>query len=53
MKFKIEPDDIGYFLYVEIDGEWKLLGFRYTFIGAKFAAWQYKRRCSKAIEFKI
>ena len=53
MKFKIEPYNIGYFLHVEIDGEWKFIGFRYTLIGAKFAAWRYKRRRRKAIEFEI
>ena len=53
MKFKIEPDDIGYYLHVEIDGEWKFLGFRYILIGAKFAALRYKRRHSKTSEFKI
>lgn len=53
MKFKVEPDNIGYFLYVEINGKWKLLGFRFTLIGAKFSAWRYKRHFKRSGEFKM
>lgn len=53
MKFKIEPDSSGYFLYFKIDDEWKLIGFRFTFIGAKFSAWRYARRYKKSGEFEL
>ena len=53
MKFKAEPASIGYFLYVEIDGKWEFIDLTLTFIGAKFSAWRYKRRCRKAIEFEM
>lgn len=53
MKFKIEPGNTGYFLYVEIDGKWKLLGFKFTLIGVKISAWRYKRHFENAGEFEI
>ena len=55
MKFKVEPDAVGYgyLLYVEIDGKWNFIDLTLTFIGAKFSAWRYKRRCRKEIEFEM
>lgn len=53
MKFKIEAEDNGYFLYADIDGRWKLVAFKLTVIGAKFAAWRYKRRYRKIGEFEL
>lgn len=55
MKFKVEPDDVGYgyLLYVEIDGKWKFLGLKNTLIGIRFSAWRYARRYKKSGEFKV
>ena len=47
MKFKIEPDSSGYFLYFKTDDGWELITFTFTFIGAKFKAWRYSRRYKK------
>ena len=53
MKFKIEPDESGYFLYAKINDEWKLICFRLTFIGTKFAAWRYSRHYKKGGDFEL
>ena len=53
MRFKIEPDENGYFLYAYIDDEWKLICFRLTLIGAKFSAWRYARHYKKNREFEL
>ena len=53
MKFKVEPDESGYFLYAYIDLEWKLICFRLTLIGAKFVAWRYTRHYKKSGEFEL
>lgn len=53
MKFKIEPDREGYYLYVYNDSKWKLIGFNFTLIGARFSAWRFKRRCKKSGEFEL
>ena len=53
MKFKIEPDSDGYFLYVENDNKWILIGFRYTLIGTKFLAWRYKKHYEKMRVFEL
>lgn len=53
MKFKIEADSIGYFLYVKIDNQWEFVGFKLTIIGARFSAWRYKRRYRKSGEFEL
>ena len=53
MRFKIEPDENGYFLYAYIDGKWKLICFRLTLIEAKFSAWRYKRYYKKIGEFEL
>ena len=53
MRFKIEPDKDGYFLYVLINNKWELIGFKFTLIGARISAWRYKRHCKKSGEFKL
>lgn len=53
MKFKIEPDESGYFLYAKINDEWKLICFRLTFIGTKIAAWRYSRHYKKGVDFEL
>lgn len=53
MRFKIEPDESGYFLYAYIDDEWKLICFRLTLIGVKFSAWRYARHYKKSGEFEL
>ena len=53
MRFKIEPDNNGYFLYAYIDDKWKLICFRFTLIGAKFSAWRYKKHNQQGGEFEL
>lgn len=53
MKFRIEPGEIGYLLYVKVDDKWEMICFRSTFIGAKFAAWRYSRHHKKSEEFEL
>ena len=53
MRFKIEPDESGYFLCAYIDDEWKLICFRLTLIGVKFSAWRYARHYKKSGEFEL
>ena len=53
MKFEIEPDENGYYLYAKILDEWELVGFRFTFIGSKFAAWRYTRHYKKSGKFEL
>lgn len=58
MKFKIEPINGGYYLYVK-DGKkdkeqgWEWIGFSFTVIGAKYLAWKYKRHQEKGGEFEL
>lgn len=57
MKFRIEPINGGYYLYV-LDGEgeecgWEYIGFSFTAIGAKYQARKYKKRQEKGGEFKL
>lgn len=53
MKFRIEPDETGYFLYAKVDDKWKVICFRSTFIGTKFAAWRYSKHYKKRGELEL
>lgn len=54
MKFKLEPDStFGYYLYIEENGKYKLICFRFTKFFAKLTARRIARRTKRIEEFEL